>query len=121
MNVGMTVYSQPKDSSRICLTYPQFDFYAQTLVEKEGLMVDTMILSRQIKLQDKTINNLDRQLSIDMEIMNNKDHIIDTQKKSFDDLSIKYNKQGKKVKRLKVTSLVFAVTTFVLGLLVLIK
>lgn len=118
---GMTVFYAQTDSSKICLTYQQFDFYAKSVVERNHLSNDTLIMGKQIneyknsiRVSDLYSKNLNKTISL-------KDSIIrkyDLAYKEISDINISLvNKND----RLKKTSLVLAVVSAVLGIIVLLK
>ena len=102
------------------MTAKEFDFYAQAVVDRKLLKADTSILSNQIKIQDKVIGNLYKESEGYLKIIRNKDEIIRIDTIAFNNLAAKYGKQDKKLHRQKQVSLVLAITTCLLGILVLI-
>ncbi|CAK0764742.1 hypothetical protein CCP3SC1AL1_350015 [Gammaproteobacteria bacterium] len=117
----MTVFSQQKDSSNICLTGRQFDFYARALVERNGLRQDTSVLNAQLKLQNSLLVNNKIMLGNCSDIITQKDIIIDVKKKDFDKLTIDYTKSQKKLKTYQQTTLIFICTTLLAGIFVVLK
>lgn len=121
MTAGTTLYSQPTDSSRLCLTYPQFKFYAQAVIEREGLKKDTSTLVLQLKLQEGIIRNIDAQLGNCQDINVQKDNIIDIKDKDFKNLALKFGDQRKKTRFWKQASLTLGAISLVLLSLVIAK
>jgi hypothetical protein len=109
------------DSNKVCLTFPQFDFYAQNVVENKGLKIDTAIMAYQIIALDQVVQYKTSQLINMNKIVTNKDSIINNYIDYSNKVTLLYNKELKKNKRLKTTSLILATTTFLLGILVIIK
>jgi hypothetical protein len=103
------------------MTYPQFDFYAQAVIERNGLRYDTLIMGQQMSLYNNVIRYKDGQLDNMNKILINKDSISNTYYNSYMDVAKKYNKLQKKNKRLKQTALVLSVVSCVLGIIIVIK
>jgi len=120
--IGGTIplYAQ-QDSNEVCLTNRQFDFYAQSLVERNGLREDTTLCWNQVRLYSEIIDNMDIQLGNFNDIIINKDIVIDIRNKDFAKLSIDYGKQVKKTKRWQQTALTFMGVSLALIIVVLIK
>lgn len=110
----------PPDSI-ICLQPKEFDFYAQSVVDKNQLKRDTAKLRGITRAQIIVINSKNDQLKGDSVISLAKDDIVNTYKsvlKTQVELSIK---QQKKIKILKNLSLVLSSVTVVLaGILLLV-
>jgi hypothetical protein len=64
---------------------------------------------------------MDKEADNYLKIIHNKDEIIRIDTMAFKDLSAKYIKQGKKVHRQKQMTMVFIITSSLLGILVLLK
>lgn len=109
------------DTGTICLTFQQFDFYAQSLIERNGLCIDTMIMGKQLISKSNEIHHLNEQLNLNSIMIQNQEKISQTYKKSFDDLGVSYKKVVKKNNRLKQTCYVLTSFFIILGIVVLIN
>lgn len=118
---GMTAHLKGQDSGKLCLTYPEFDFYANTLVERNGLAVDTAILHALVRTKNIHIYQQEQQLKLAADQVTVKDSIANIHKSAYTDLSKKHEKQGRNLRIFKKTTLVFVVSTFLLGTFVFLK
>lgn len=118
---GMTLLCNGQDSGRLCLTYPEFDFYANALVERNGLAVDTAILNALARANAIHIYQQEEQLRLAAEQVIVKDSIANIHKSAYTDLSKKHEKQGRNLRIFKKTTLVFVVSTLLLGTFVFLK
>lgn len=109
------------DSGKLCLTYPEFDYYANALVERNGLAVDTAILHALVRANAIHIYQQEQQLRLAADQVTVKDSIAKKYKDSFTDLSKKHEKQGRNLRIFKKTTLVFVVSTLLLGTFVFLK
>ena len=110
-----------QDSNKICLTYPQFDFYADALVERNGLRSDTAILNKQIIEQDKIINYQSKQIEKHEEISNTQKSLIALKTKENSEIKLDLDRVNKKLHRSKKTVLILGITSAVLGIIILVK
>lgn len=94
---------------KICLSYPEFDFYAQSYVEKEGLKEDTAIYCHQIIIQDKIITQQAGQLDEAQMIIANKDTAFQKQANQYTILSAKYQSLERKLIRNKKATKVITI------------
>lgn len=99
----------------------EFDFFANALVERNGLRVDTAILNRQILIEEQTIGQLQKEVQIDYQLLKNKDNIIDLKTKEAKEVRLNLDHAQKVNRRLKSTSLALAVTSAILGIIVILK
>lgn len=99
----------------------EFDFYAQAVVERGGLRADTTYLGQEISMLNNVIGYKDAQLANDRKIFANNDSIFKEFEVSFKKLSKDYQKIKKKHKRTQQISMVLAITSCVLGIIVLVK
>ena len=53
------------DTGTICLTFQQFDFYAEALIERNGLCIDTMLMGKQILSKSNEIKYLNDVVNLD--------------------------------------------------------
>lgn len=109
------------DTGKLCLTYHEFDFYANALVERNGLAVDTAYLNSLVREGKKHVKQLEGQVKDTKDQVLIKESIANTYKNSFETLSKKHEKQGRKLTFFKRTNLVFIVSTILLGAVVFLK
>lgn len=120
--IGGTIQSFGQtDSSKICLTNPEFDFYAQSVIEREGLRGDTAILLKEIYYLNGIIDYNDKKVADYKEIIVNKDFSILEKDDAFDDLSKDYQKSQKKHKRMKQLATTLGIVAGVLGIILVLK
>jgi len=110
-----------QDSNKICLTYPQFDFYAKNLVERNRLVIDTGLLKNELVLKKSIIFYKDNQISGFKSVIIQKDSIINTHKHAYDNLYVKYEGEVGKVKVWKQASLTMAIISCFLGIVIIAK
>lgn len=113
-------YSQ-QDSGKLCLTLPEFKFYATAVVERNGLQKDTTIMGRQNREQKKVIGMRERQAEAAESLAQVNDSTTKVYKGAFNDLIKKHEKCDRKLAGSKKVSLVFIVTTIILGAVVFLK
>lgn len=90
-------------------------------MERNGLRLDTAILNRQILIEEQTINHLEKEVQIDYELLKNKDNVIELKTKEVKEVRLNLDHAQKLNRRLKSTSLALAVTSAVLGIIVILK
>lgn len=60
--LGTILCSGQTDTGKVCLTYPEFDFYAENLIRAEGLAKDTAILNAVSRAQASVQFHIEREL-----------------------------------------------------------
>jgi len=103
------------------MTCDEFDFYAQSVVEREGLVIDTLLMGLQIYEYNDVVRYKDGQIGNLENISHQKDTIILKYHESFGKLSKDYQKSEKKVKRNRTIALALAGISAVLCIIVLLK
>lgn len=120
--IGLTtLYSGQTDSNNVCLTPPQFDFYAQSVIEREGLRGDTAILLKEIYYLNDIISYKDNQINSFEQIVLVKNKSIEERDLNYDKLSKEYNKVCKKHKRTKQLATTLGIVAGVLGIILVLK
>lgn len=117
----MTLCSGQTDSNEICLSGRQFDFYAQAVVEREGLRTDTMLLSEAVRDDDRIIFTLSKNIEDSELLYNNQKEIITTKENDIKKLFLDNIKKDKKINRLRQLSLVLSGAAVILIAIVLLK
>lgn len=120
--IGLTTLcSGQTDSNNVCLTPPQFDFYAQAVVEREALKQDTALWSLEALYLSDIISYKDNQINGFEQIVISKDKSIEERDLNYEKLSKEYNKVCKKHKRTKQMAMVLGITTCLLGVILILK
>lgn len=118
---GMIRCSGQSDSSEICLTGKQFDFYAQAHVERQGLRTDTALLAEEVRDDDRIISILTKNLEDSELLYTNQKEITAVKEEDIKKLSLDNVKKDKKINRLKQLSLILSGAAVVLTAIVLLK
>lgn len=103
------------DSGKVCLTYPEFDFYAAEHVSAQGLRTDTSILNRVVLNQRNQIRNGNKEVQLAYEVIDSNKNVITAYKVAFNKLADMFAQAGRKINRLKKVNLVLGISTAVLA------
>jgi hypothetical protein len=103
--LGTILCSGQTDTGKVCLTYSEFDFYAEKLVRAEGLARDTAILHNIIQKQDSVRYHTERCLEECMQ--NNLTYSLQVQESNITigDLRLNLEKSRRATKIFQGTSL----------------
>jgi hypothetical protein len=117
---GQTGYS-PQPCDPITLTCPQFDFYAKSLVERNALVIDTMLLNQQNNALALMFAAKSTQLNNQIQINGETNKMVEKYRDGFENAVGIINNQTAKIRR-KNTGLIILTTISVVAVgLVVIK
>jgi hypothetical protein len=112
--ISMTRLCAQQDSGKICLSYPEFDYYAAKLVEHKYLKLDTASLNLAIFHLRQAISARNAELNTDSLMFIQKDQL-------FADLYKEYQVTAKREKKAQKKVVFWRRTAVVLGVAVLVE
>ncbi len=114
-------FAQTESDRKLCLTYPEFEYYADACIERNSLKIDTAILNAKVIAIAEIVSFKNEQIDDLRQISANKDTIIGRWEQSFDKLEKRCIKAEKRAKIAKKAMFIFMFTTALLSTIVLLK